>query len=246
MDKQTMDRGLWITWYDLPDQGREDYLNWLHKTYIPEISGRPGFLWGAHYTEVEKKIGTSATKHTDDPAVPTGRRYILLFGAECAEVFGDPLPSEINAALPGEGRKMLAMRLGERVNIMAEYGRVEGPEAKSYKAGMLPPNCIQLGTYNTDWQNEEDLLAYYAQGRLKNMRVMPGCVRTRKLVSVVGWAKHGVLYEFTSVEARDKNFVGHQDNDPRMKSWTERMVPKLLHAPASANLAYRIWPPMSA
>ena len=239
-----MDRGLWITWYDLPDDGREAYLSWLHENYIPEILKRPGFLWGAHYAEVEKKIRSAVTTHTEDPAVPTGSRYMLLFGAGNADVFGDPLPSAINAGLPEGSRKILATRIGERVNIMAEYGRVEGPEEKTYQAGMMLANCIQLGTYNTAWQNEEELLAYYTQGRLPHMRVMPGCVRTRKLVSIAGWAKHGVLYEFTSLEARNQNFVGH--GDARMKAWSERMVPRLTHAPGSANLALRIWPPASS
>ena len=238
-----MDRGLWITWYDLPDGGREAYLSWLHKNYIPEMLKRPGFLWGCHYAEVEKKIGAGATTHTDDPSVPTGSRYMLLFGAENADVFGDPLPSAINAGLPEADRKMLAMRKGERVNIMTEYGRVEGPEAKTYQGGMMLANCIQLGTYNTSWQNEEELLAYYKQGRLPHMSVMPGCVRTRKLVSVAGWAKHGVLYEFTSVEARNKNFPGH--GDAKMKAWSASMVPRLTHAPGSANLGQRIWPSAS-
>ena len=238
-----MDRGLWITWYDLPDGGREAYLSWLHKNYIPEMLKRPGFLWGCHYAEVEKKIGAGATTHTDDPSVPTGSRYMLLFGAENADLFGDPLPSAINAGLPEADRKMLAMRKGERVNIMTEYGRVEGPEAKTYQGGMMLANCIQLGTYNTSWQNEEELLAYYKQGRLPHMSVMPGCVRTRKLVSVAGWAKHGVLYEFTSLEMRNKHFPGH--GDARMKAWTASMVPRLIHAPGSANLAVRIWPSAS-
>ena len=45
----TLDSAFWITWYDLPDNGREQYLDWLHKTYIPKITARPGVLWAAHY-----------------------------------------------------------------------------------------------------------------------------------------------------------------------------------------------------
>src|SRR5882762_11413135 len=29
------DRGLWASWYDLPDNGRDAYLSWLHETYLP-------------------------------------------------------------------------------------------------------------------------------------------------------------------------------------------------------------------
>ena len=44
-----MDRALWISWYDLPDNGRDAYLKWAHGTYIPSMIRRPGFLWGAHF-----------------------------------------------------------------------------------------------------------------------------------------------------------------------------------------------------
>ena len=40
------DKGLWITWYDLPADGRDAYLSWLHENYIPQILGRRGVLWG--------------------------------------------------------------------------------------------------------------------------------------------------------------------------------------------------------
>src|SRR5262249_21990037 len=43
------DGGLWITWYDLPDTGRETYLSWLHEKYLPALLKRPGYLWAAHY-----------------------------------------------------------------------------------------------------------------------------------------------------------------------------------------------------
>ncbi len=31
------DRGLWATWYDLPENGRDNYLGWLHGTYLPIV-----------------------------------------------------------------------------------------------------------------------------------------------------------------------------------------------------------------
>ena len=140
---------------------------------------------------------------------------------------------------------MLAMRIGERVNIMAETGRVEGPEAKTYQSGLMLSNCIQLGTYNMSWQHEENVLGWYMQGRLPALRAMPGCVRTRTLVSVSGWAKHGVLYEFSSLEARNKNFDRHKDEPREVKAWGDKVIPRLTHAPASPNLACRIWPAAS-
>ncbi len=237
-----MDRGLSITWYDLPGEGRDAYLSWLHETYLPGLLKRPGYRWAAHYASVEKG---DVRIHTDDPSVPAGTRYLLLIGAEHANVFGDPVPSALHAELPAEGRKMLAMRIGERVNIMAEVARVEGPEAMQYNSATGLGPCIQMGSFNCAWQHEEEMLGWYAQARMPAMATTPGGgIRIRKLASVAGWAKHGILYEFVSLEARDQYFTAHKDR-PDMKPWLQWVGKWLIHAPGSSSLASRIWPQVS-
>jgi len=245
--ERALDRALWISWYDLPDTGREAYLSWLHQAYIPALLKRPGYLWAAHYAAVPR--GTMRTIRRDgtpdprlDPALPTGDRYILIFGAEHTNVLGNPAPGALHAALGEQGRKMLALRAGERVNIMTEAARVEGPEAGAYGGGATLAPCIQLGNFNCAYQDEEDMLAWYAQSRMRAMGTLPGCVRTRKLASVAGWAKHAILYEFTSLEARNQNYPKLEAGQPEAKAWADRIVPKLVHAPGSASLATRIWP----
>jgi len=110
---------------------------------------------------------------------------------------------------------------------------------------MLAP-CIQLGSFNAGtWQDEDELLSWYAHFRLPSLNKMPGCIAIRKLVSVSGWAKHGVLYEFTSLEDRAKQFRAHEAADEKMAKWTEEVVVKLMHAPGSPNVAQRIWPPIA-
>ncbi len=245
-----MDNALWITWYDLPQDGRDAYLAWLHETYIPMLLRRPGFLWAAHYASVEKERIISShpefiSPSTRDAAVPAGDRYILLFGAQDANVFGCPTPTALHAGLPEASRKMLALRAGERVNIMVEAARVDGPAASTYQGGMALGPCIQLGSFNCTPQSEEEMLAWYALWRMPAMRTLPGCIRTRKLASVVGWAKHAILYEYESVAIRNQYYPRHEEDRPDMKAWSGRMVMKLAHAPGSANLAVRIWPTLS-
>jgi hypothetical protein len=241
-----MDRALWITWYNLPDNGREAYLAWLHESYMPALLKRPGILWAAHYASVgEEKIPrrTSGKKYTTtDPEVPTGDRYILFAGAADVNVFGAPLPAEYHAQLPAADRKMLAMRIGERVNIMTEAARVEGPEAGNYTEGMTLAPCIQIGTFQAKWQDEFDALKWYATWRMPALARLPGCIRTRKLASVAGWAKGSILYEFTSLEGRDHFLHSHEDGDAN-RVWSDKIVASLTHAPGSANVARRIWPP---
>ncbi len=242
-----MDRALWITWYNLPDSGRDEYLAWLHGSYMPALLKRPGYLWAAHYASVgETKIPrrSSGKKFTTiDPEVPTGDRYILLVGAADSNVFGDPLPSEWHATLPAADQKMLAMRIGERVNIMSEAARVAGPEAKNYTAGMALGPCIQMGTFQAKWQDEFEALKWYAQWRMPAMTRLDGCIRARKLASVAGWAKSSILYEFTSLDARNHFLHAHEDGNPN-REWSDKVVASLTHAPGSANVAERIWPPV--
>jgi hypothetical protein len=238
-----VDRAIWASWYDLADNGRDAYLKWAHKSYIPKLLKRPGFLWGAHF-KCEVPVGPPGggrLHHTDDPAVPTGNAYILLFGGETAHAFADPPPRQMHAALSQDDQKMLASRQRERVNIFTEEDREDGKDAKKREKKAALSSCIQLGSFGAGTADEDDLMAWYAQVRLPSMQKLPGCIAVRKMVSVSGWAKHGVLYEFVSLAERNKHFPDHDKNKPEWAAWTDRLVRKLLHAPGSPNVAQRIF-----
>jgi hypothetical protein len=243
----TTDRALWVTWCDVPEAGRDDYLAWLHGSYIPAVLKRPGYLWAAHYASVKKNNMTTMRRekgilNTADASVPPGEDFMLFFGAADTAVFGACSPAEINAALPEAERKMLARRSNERINILVEAARVEGPELPGYAAGMQLAPCIQMGQFNCTPGYEEEMMAWYARWRMPALSRTPGCIRTRKLASVAGWAKHAILYEFTSLAARNEHFTKHEDGHHDMIAWGDKMVAQLTHAPGSANLAQRIWP----
>ncbi len=240
-----MDRGLWITWYNLPEDGRDAYLSWAHQMYIPDMLKRKGILFAAHYASLGKTPSVHhKLTHTGDTSIPIGDRYIMMFGAESSEVLADPAPTAIHASLSAEDQKMLAMRIGVRSNIFAEAARVSGPEAANYKDGINLSPCIQIGSFNCAWEDEEEMAAWYAQWRMPAMTRTPGIIRTRKLASVAGWAKHSILYEWTTLELRNHYFPIHEEKDAAMKAWSSKMVPKLIHAPGSSNVATRIWPPL--
>lgn len=237
-----MDRALWITWYDLPEAGRDEYLAWLHGTYIPRMLERPGLLWAAHYASEEKPLRNTKQKprrYPEPGIVAGGHRFILLVGGEQAHAFAVPMPREYHASLPASDRNMLAMRKGEETSIMVEEARIEGPDASRTDLGAALSPSIQLGSYRHE--DEEELLAWYAQWRLPSMRDMTGCVRVRKLVGVSGWARHAILHEFASVEARNANFVDREKANPDKAEWSERVTGKVLHYPGSPNVARRLW-----
>ena len=81
-----IDRAYWISWYNLPEEGREQHLGWLHRQYIPKVLERAGVLWAAHYASEENVVplggGKGRVGHTKLESVPAGDRFILIFGAE--------------------------------------------------------------------------------------------------------------------------------------------------------------------
>jgi hypothetical protein len=204
---------------------------------------RPGYLWAAHYA-TRTSGGSSQIHHTEDPKVPTGFHYILLIGVMDGLVFGNPVPSAINAGLPEQGRKMLAMRTGERVNLMTEAGRCEGHGSVAYKEGMTGAPYIQIGSFNCPVEYEEEMHAGYVQQRLPAMCETVSCIRTRELNSVAGWAKHGILYEFASQEGFERDYEAANAKSP-LGTNGHSVVPMLVHAPGGPNSALRIWPPVS-
>jgi len=238
-----MDRGIWATWYDLPEDGKDEYVQWLHEVYIPELLKRPGYLWGTHVknlTPEERREGSSnrmVLHHTDLTGVPTGNQYLLLFGAESPHDFVDPSPAELLEAMSDRDKNMLDMRIEARTCILVEVDRVDGPEVASRGPGITPGPCVQLGTFNINaLENEDELETWYARSRLPLIGRMKGAVGARKLVTISGWAKHAILYEFLSVEANKANFV---DTD---HEWSQEVVHNLVHAPGSPTLGERIWP----
>jgi hypothetical protein len=242
-----LDRGLSVAWYDLPESGRDEYLKWLHETYIPKLLKYPGILWAAHYRNEDSIKPLPRLRHTQEPAVPGGYQYLFLLGAKDAHALCALTPYRQKGKRSAEDERMLSMRIGERLNVFTEEARVDGPDAKRREGQYTPAPCIQLGSFNSgSYEDEDELLSWYADYRLPAMEVIPSSIGLRKLVSVSGWAKHAVMYEFTSLEGRDKNFRAHEAKDPRTAQWTEEVIAKLVHAPGSPNVAQRIWPPVKS
>jgi hypothetical protein len=242
-----MDQGIWATWYDLAEDGRDEYLDWLHTTHLPKLEARPGFAWAAHYeitgggATMDKISGRLA--RADDETLGTGTQFVVLVGATSPHVFFRPDITKLEADLSDRAGDMLGRRLGVRTCIFTEEARINGPEYDQHAPGATPGPAIQFGNFRTRaLEDEYDLAAWYAQYRLPAMARMPGCIATRKLVSVVGWGKHAVLYEFMSLEARHEHFQNHESLALDEEEWTNRIITYTVHAPGSPSVGKRIWP----
>ena len=234
------DAGIYALWYDLAPETRDEYIAWLHGTHLPAMLQRPGYLWAAHVENVtspeREARNANRLNRTSDASVPQGFEYLLLYGAENAHVFADPSPAELMRGFDAKTREMLSLQLGSRECIFVEVDRVNGPDAKTRRPGITPGPIIQLGTFNSNTrENETEMSTWYSRSRLPLVQTPAGSLGARKLVTISGWAKHGILYEFSSMEAAESGMVDTTE-------WSRKVVDSLVHAPHSPTLGRRIWP----
>jgi hypothetical protein len=240
-----MDLGLSVTWYDLEPGIEAGFIAWLHSTYLPRLKQHPGIAWVSHYKN-EGGGGAMRELHRialrPNEVVPSGCQYLLLVGAPSPQVFFDPTLIELDLA--DDLKEKLTLRRRLRTEIYAEQARVDGAASPNRIDGSTSAPAIQLGCYRMkDVQAEVELGRWYVQHRFPLMSQMRACVRTRKLLSVVGWAKHGVLYEFESLEARLKNHEEPHESkvlDPATPTGT--IVQNCIYPPGSPFIGERIWP----
>lgn len=245
-----MDLGIWATWYDLDSEDQEAFLEWMHGEYLPSLKSRPGFSWVAHY---QSEGGGPAMREVRDHLITrpeedvgSGSQFLMLVGAPSPHTFLNPSVLDIEREAPAETRAMLAKRRGVRTGIFNEEARVSGPAARERPPGTTPGPAIQMGSFRVRSIEEEfDLGCWYAQYRLPHMAQMPGSIASRKLNCIAGWAKHAVMYEFSSLDARLANFEEpHESHALNPQEWTGRVVRYTVHAPGSPTVGVRIWPPV--
>lgn len=246
-----MDNGIWATWYDLPEDGREDYLEWLHGEYLPSVQAMPGIAWAAHYQNQGggadmQKVRDNFPESVGMEGVGDGTQFLMLAGAAEPATLLAPSVIDEERALQGAARKMLDMRQGVRPCLFSVFARTDGPEMDQRPAGKTPGPAIQMGSFRTKTlEDEYDVGQWYAQYRLPAMARMPGCIAARVMVSVAGWAKYSVMYEFTSLQARLENFEEpHEALALDETEWTGRVIRYTMHTPGSPTVGERIWPPV--
>ena len=237
-----MDEGIWATWFDLNSKVKASHIKWLHGTYLPEVAALPGIAWAAHY-ELHPEIYTKQRgrlTHTKDP-IGQALQQLVLVAAASPNIFfhaSSPLEKKNQSK---ETRARIAERQEVRWLISKEEYRVNGPEYQVSVPGGAPGPCIQMGSFNmATTESEIGLGQWYEQLRYPQFARTPSCIRMRKLLGVAGWAKHAVMYEFTSNEDRAKNMEGASDS--AHNPWGEKIIAQTVHSPGSPVIGIRKWP----
>ena len=237
-----MDNGIYAVFYDLPEAGRKEYLNWFHEVHIPKALSRPGYLWAAHYEaafpgERFQNI-IKALPRSKGPGLASGTGYLALLGGESTCTFFDPSPSQLMEHIDAESSEMIARRINPLEYIFAVEWRTDAPDShRRDSRGTLGP-IIQMGRFDV-LGHDDELEAWYSQERMKLLSRTPGAMGGRKLLVAAGAQRHAVLYEFISLEARAAHFVSIEETEA-----TRRMHSFSVHPPGSPFVGKRIWPPV--
>ncbi|WP_424934250.1 hypothetical protein [Amaricoccus macauensis] len=236
-------------WFDLDEGCRAETWRWLHDVYLPAVQSAPGVCWTGHYDIVaipDKPYiaGAPQRREITDPSVPSGWQNVILTTAASPEVFF--APDNPLDALAGEYSDRLAAFRNVRRAVFIEEQVVNSPEQRASPYGVGPPPAMQLGNYNADRPEDEfELARWYRAERFSRVSVTPGMIRGRKLLSIAGWPKHGVLWEFTDLPEGDSSFEHRFVAADRNEDWRGRHVLEYVtHAPGSPHAGRRVWPPV--
>ena len=234
-------------WFDLDAVSGDRARNWLHDSYLPRVQSTPGVAWTGHYEIVKLPdtpyiAGAPQRQETTDPTLPSGWQNVILTAAVSPEVFfgkDTALDTLANAHC-----EQLADLLNYRSAVFIEEQVVNSPEQRSGPYGMGPPPAMQLGNYNvTKPEDEIELARWYRAERFARVSVTNGMIRGRKLLSIAGWAKHGVLWEFTDLPKGDTSFEHRFVEADRSENWQGRHVLEYaIHAYGSPHAGRRVWP----
>jgi hypothetical protein len=104
--------------------------------------------------------------------------------------------------------------------------------------------AIQFGTFSMkDVESEWAVADWYESLRLPAIGEMAGAHRARRLFSVCGEPKFGILYEFASLELRHQHFEGAHEKYALDESHpTGRIVTRTIHTPMSPSVGELIGP----
>jgi len=121
---------------------------------------------------------------------------------------------------------------------------VNGPEERVMPYGAGPPPGMQIGSFNTDTPEHNEMLArWYRAERFPRIAVSRGIIRGRKMLSIAGWAKHGVLWEGVELGPDDYSFESRFIEADRGEDWPgPHVLEYVTHAPGSPHAGRRVWP----
>ena len=234
-------------WFNINSEVKNKLCSWLHGVFFPDLQSQNGVNWVAHYDivphpETRYIEGAPAKKEVENISVPSGQENVVLTSANTPSIFFGP--NNAIEALENKHQLYLSMRANYRSAVFIEEEMINGPELHKQPLGTGGSPAMQFGSYNVDSiQDDIELAKWYRGERFPRLPVTRGMIRGRKFLSISGWAKHGVLWEFAEMDEDEYSFEHRFIEADRDGNWDGRHVLEYVtHSPGSPHAGRRIWP----
>ncbi len=180
--------GIWLIYYGVTSEHREEYLHWFEGQHIEEKLARPGYDWACHY-----EVTPQGVPDTADHA------YLALFGADSTRVFFDPSPAQIKPNQDELTRTMISYRLTPLATIVTqewcEYSA--SPDSQQTTPDVVNSEYIRLGIFEHT-VDDQTVVAWCAQDHFPKLASSEELVVARKCLASFGKNRHMVLEEYAS------------------------------------------------
>jgi hypothetical protein len=176
-----MSTAIWMISYAVGEPDRPGYAEWFHRVHIPEKLARPGYAAAAHYE-----------------ALDGAGRYVALFRAVDARAFLAPTPGQLKQRQDALTKKMMGMRVGSCMAILAEAIRVPAPQEPDAPVAA----AVRLSLYEyADAAAEDAAAGWLVQERLPELACASGLRGASLLLFAAGRGRHALLEEYDSAAA---------------------------------------------
>jgi len=188
------------------------------------------------------------------------REHVALLdsvGAEAVEVRRPDQLDDIDALVIPGGESTTIGRLARLYGLLDPLRKhiLSGLPTLGTCAGMIVSDRDHLGLLDittrrnafgrqlASFEDDIELARWYRAERFPRVSVTRGMIRGRKLLSIAGWPKHGVLWEFTDMPEGEFTFEPRFIEADREENWPGRHVLEYVtHAPHGPHAGRRIWP----
>ena len=101
--------------------------------------------------------------------------------------------------------------------------------------------AVQFGAFSAKTTADEwKILEWYERLRFEELRTVEGHVRTRRYATIAGFGKFGILYEFTSLAARQTGFEDALMSKSARPDAPIRILDITVHAPGAPYVGEQI------
>lgn len=216
-------RGLLMVYTDVPEDVEEEFNRWYNEEHLPERLSIPGVLNAARYEAVRGGPKHLACYELADPQAwytDAWQRHLTS-------------PTEWSQRMSPSVVGLTYVR-----NLYTLYYPQDVPEDTAL-ADMAP--ALLVGRMSVPGEIEARFNQRYNQDRLPLYRSIPGYIRARRFVAVMGEPKYITVHECESPEvSQSPEWQGVRD--AITPDWSDNISPKMIHAEGSPGVYRRVFP----